>query len=165
VLKVAQFWTTLSNCGCFLPGNKDSNPWLWDSNLLALPQNSQKDSNLRIPIRGFVSPLQFYRPAEPARDDRPRPPRWSPSPCDPCSRVRSRCRCPTTVCLPSRGRSRPLVSKPRLLVLHFFLFFSFLPCFFLSFPLFVSSSFYVLIAFVFRALARRKPSVIQHTQR
>jgi hypothetical protein len=55
--KVAQFFTILSNFGCFLPGNKDSNPWLWDSNLLALPQNSQKDSNLRIPIRGFVSPL------------------------------------------------------------------------------------------------------------
>jgi hypothetical protein len=42
-------------------GNKDSNPWLWDSNLLALPQNSQKDSNLRIPIRGFVSPLSPIR--------------------------------------------------------------------------------------------------------
>jgi hypothetical protein len=36
----------LSNFGFFLPGNKDSNPWLWDSNLLALPQNWQKDSNL-----------------------------------------------------------------------------------------------------------------------
>jgi hypothetical protein len=57
MLKVAQFWTFLSICGCFLNGNKDSNPWLWDSNLLALPHNSQKDSNLRIPIRGFVSPL------------------------------------------------------------------------------------------------------------
>jgi hypothetical protein len=55
--KVAQIWMILINFGFFLPGNKDSNPWLWDSNLLALPQNSQKDLNLRIPIRGFVSPL------------------------------------------------------------------------------------------------------------
>jgi hypothetical protein len=57
MLKVAQIWTILINFGFFLPGNKDSHPWLWDLNLLALPQNSQKDSNLRIPIRGFVSPL------------------------------------------------------------------------------------------------------------
>jgi hypothetical protein len=46
MLKVTQIWTILINFGFFLPGNKDSNPWLWDSNLLALPQNSQKDSNL-----------------------------------------------------------------------------------------------------------------------
>jgi hypothetical protein len=62
MLKVAQFWTIVSNFGCFLPGNKDSNPWLWDSNLLALPQNLLKDSNLRIPIRRFVSPLVLLRP-------------------------------------------------------------------------------------------------------
>jgi hypothetical protein len=81
MLKVAQFWTILSNFGCFLPGNKDSDPLIWDSNLLALPQNSQKDSNLRIPIRltttfvfyllcrkwrlteGGGSPLSFSQPA------------------------------------------------------------------------------------------------------
>jgi hypothetical protein len=34
-----QFWV-------FLPVNKDSNPWLWDSNLLALSQNCQKYLNL-----------------------------------------------------------------------------------------------------------------------
>jgi hypothetical protein len=55
----------LSNFGFFLPGNKDSTPWLWDSNLLALPQNWQKDSNLRILIRRFVSPLaQCGQPKE-----------------------------------------------------------------------------------------------------
>jgi hypothetical protein len=55
MLKVAQIWTTLINFGFFLPGNKDWNPWLWDSNLLALLQNSQKDLNLRTPFCGFVS--------------------------------------------------------------------------------------------------------------
>jgi hypothetical protein len=46
LLKVTQTWTIVSNFGYFLLGNKDSNPWLGDSNLFALPQNWQKDSNL-----------------------------------------------------------------------------------------------------------------------
>jgi hypothetical protein len=51
VPKVAQICLILSNFGCFLPGNKDSNPCLEDPDFLSPAKKGQ------IPIPGFVRTL------------------------------------------------------------------------------------------------------------